>query len=389
MSSIGSRYVLNPYEIPNIETLPVEISGEILHFLNDFDISSLARVSKKMSTITIKQTEINKYMGLKTLIDNVIQELCEDMNAAQIKSLNDILEEMKLSLEGKSPNLMSNVLNLITLNKSIDLIKNKIIDVLMTLDEAKLNFLKTISVPSFFENIFLVVEICKRIDEASNILDNDDRSFALKEICKDLTRAGDFNRAIKVAKTILYEYDQDLALKEICKAIIQAGDFNLVFKAVKSIQSAYLRMNVLVNICEVLIHARDFNQALKAAKSIPIGGFNVFTNNRVQHEEIEKVCKALIQARDFNQAIEVANTISDEGFRAAVLVNICDDLIKDKEFHLAIKAAKAIPVEAVYNITNNRVQRESVIKICKALIWSGDSGDITLAGELATLLLRP
>lgn len=166
------------------------VAKEVLFSLDDRDIQH-SLVSRDWNVIDTAKYE--EFSGLKSLARDLNKNLPESYENQKKKFFN---------IESDTKILHSE--NLMQAESCIYGMKEKILNILKDLKEEDLKNLERLSKdkPKFFENVFDLTRIYKRLDQANQIPDNSKKSFALWCISNELAKIGSLDKARKVANTI-------------------------------------------------------------------------------------------------------------------------------------------------------------------------------------------
>lgn len=244
----------------------------------------------------------HKLIFIKDFLQLLTKHLDTDTDSLQKTALKEILQ-------GITP---KNFGNLIDVKKSMLDIKEKLVNVLKTLDSQKAEVLKKScgSLPEFMEDTFELVAVERAIDteigkamEIPNVRERDD---ALWNISKKLTDAGKIDKAIEVALMISEE---------------AAG-----------------RVWSFGAISEELRIAKKFDKAIEVALMSPLEPEGVVMYTRI-------AAQAIRERGNINNSFETAAYDLIVGKKAGGLWHIFLDLLREKDNVKALKVAMMIPQE--------------------------------------------
>lgn len=285
------------------QNLPKEILGSVLTYLKPLEIQYFAPASKEIKVSIIQLENIIKPSELRRFIENLILKINQPIYQDQAATLHHIKSSLHTE---KFPNLL-------LLKGKILSVKNQLFDVLKTLDEVTLDsFNLTIPVPDFFENIFQIAKIYKKIAPAKNLLHDQERARAFHDISIALAQAGDIQRAIEATFINASSGPQrQLAIRELYKTLTNTGNIGLAIKLIHTAIPKDLQEYALQDISKFLIEAGNVQEAIQVTNTIQDKG-------RKSHA-LAGIAEALAQAGEIDKAIEVANTILDEAAREGIL----------------------------------------------------------------------
>ncbi|GAB4190636.1 MAG: hypothetical protein Tsb0015_12060 [Simkaniaceae bacterium] len=242
--------------------LPSEVFEVVMSYLDNKSLQQASSVNRSWNRLAI---------------DTVKQEF------SKIKSFTKFLHDNNLFLSQNSvidnSKEISNASNLKQIKSLILEYKEKILNLLEVLDEKTLKSLEELSKdhpkPGFFENIFQLAGIYKKIDDARQIPNKDERWATLRNISKDLAQNGDVKKAIEVANMIPWD-TRELALRDISKALTQNGDIERAIEVANMMpEDTTIRGLTLMNISKALTQQGNSKRAIEIANMIPdkIKGF--------------------------------------------------------------------------------------------------------------------
>jgi len=208
LEGVGSETIL-PIAIGSpktIHSLPQEVLEQIFSLLSKEDLQAAALVNRGISGSVKAAANFNEPAEIKNFISVLIQQLSAEIFPGQRARLLEILHNV-------TP---QNFVNLLLLKGYILDVKAQLINVIRTLDTETANNLRDhVHLPHFFENIFELAAFERQIDQANLIPNEYERGFALRDISKALTQAGNIDRAIAVATSIPNENERGYALRDI------------------------------------------------------------------------------------------------------------------------------------------------------------------------------
>lgn len=209
--------------------LPEEMLRHIFSYLDKRDLQQASSVNclwNRTSIDAAKYTELSK---IKSFAKFLATNLPEDLYPNQREQLLAI---------GKNAMLLDPS-SLIQVRSSIHEMKDPFAVILKELSEAHLDSLKILSKnqdkPSFFENIFDLVRIYRRLDEANQMTDLGDKEAALGDISRALARREHYSKAIETAMSISDDQDQDAAVITTFQILTQRINFDITIEIVNTI----------------------------------------------------------------------------------------------------------------------------------------------------------
>ncbi len=167
-----------------------------------------------------------------------------------------------------------------------------------------------------------------KIDQAIEFVNNNSsiclsKSCAFKNICKALTKAGQFDQALQIARTYLNGYDLKEALSSLCKAKAKTGFADEALHIVKTIAYEEFKQDLLSVISKGLAESGDAVKSTEVAYMILDENERSFT--------FEHNAKELVKIGAVDQALEVANRISNDYAKRRALIPIQKALEKNGE----------------------------------------------------------
>jgi len=212
LEGVGSETIL-PIAIGSpktIHSLPQELLEQIFSLLSKEDLQAAALVNRGISSSVIAAASFNEPTEIKNFISVLIQRLSAEIFPGQRETLLEILHNVT------PPNFV----NLRLLKGDILGVKAQLINVIRTLDTETANNLRDhVHLPHFFENIFELSAFERQIDRAiavaTSIPNENERGYALRDISRALTQAGNIDRAIAVATSIPNENERGYALRDM------------------------------------------------------------------------------------------------------------------------------------------------------------------------------
>lgn len=326
-SSSSSGSSVNAQEPFPIHKLPVDIHSYICQYLDPKSIQNLTCATKTLKHVTLWSVNQSKPAEVKKFIEALISKLNIDKHPQQIEKLQEIRASIQgdLSLRGfqgvttvadslKDEELPLDEIELVgdtskdeeldpvdeelaPINEPLDkydlplselknrilMLKDQIIDVLITSDQPTLDHLRQIPLPIFCEHIFKITDCFhnQNQDAASN--------------CRTLTLLGEYKKAMKLAHTIPDKLKKSTALKEIVDTLIEIGD--------PAIAGALPEQK------------GNIDKAIEVAHTIPGIMQKEFAFWRITDTLI-------IGMRNTNKAFEVAHSISNPTLQSLVIRNI-------------------------------------------------------------------
>ncbi|GAB4190630.1 MAG: hypothetical protein Tsb0015_12050 [Simkaniaceae bacterium] len=261
----------------------------------------------------------NKSLQQASSVNRFWNSTAIDTAKHEVKVFTKFLKESNLHISQScvdSDKKISEASNLIQIKSSIYEYREKILNLLKDLDEDTLKSLEESSKdhpqPRFFQNIFQLAGIYKKIDNAGQILNDVERWLALRNISVDLVQNGDIKKAIEVANMMPDDIIRGLALRKISKALAQNGDIK------KAIEVASMRPDdrgrgiTLQGISEHLMQNGKIEKAIEVANKI--------SNDIRRGITLQSISEHLVQNSDIKKAIEVANLIPDDIIRERALM---------------------------------------------------------------------
>lgn len=310
ISTVENR---SSYFDPFVRVIRTDVMGCLSAFLTKIEGYKLARTSKGTAKLMNQVTNQNESSELKNLIGRVIQKLSKDVHSAQIENLNAI------PITGSS---FPDILNFTLRSENYFLIEDQIVDVLKDLDEAAINNLSDIPLPSEFGNIFEVAQISRRIVDAEKLPDELTKGAELLSICDDLIQADAIERADTVAQGIRSLIHKTRAIENVCNAYIKMGAIEHAIESAKAIS------------CDA-----DISEALFQA-----GGYHEAFDKATKTCSLYAIAEALIKSGALQEAFKFTKTLSLEGgtARDSALLSIANGFVKVGQLEGANEVAEAI-----------------------------------------------
>lgn len=291
-------------QLRTIQSLPSEIIVNILSFLNDGDKKKATSTSHFLMDVSKRQELLTTKLFIEFLAKNVVV-FAGSLNSAQKKELN----EFNYVIQGLNSHNLLTVEFLLRI-RSAEELRKKIIDILKYLNETTLLNLEELSKkeanPDFFNIIFDLVEIYKKIDVVETIYNPPEKRSTLINIFEALIKKDDIIKAIEVASSLTGAW-RSFSFQDLAKALVKEGHINEA-------------INVFIKMIDMNIEAARFSNTerkhlhdnISKILRYKIEDFNNYNN--------EETTKLFGKIRD--KVIEVAKMIPHEQMRSVVLFSI-------------------------------------------------------------------
>jgi|GEM_PF-6592741 len=213
--------------------------------------------------------------------------------------------------------------NLTRLKEHNLLAKEKLIDVIKTLNEKEISELlqetSAIERPKFFHHIFDLSFIHKKIDVALSLSDSREKTKVLVPELKKLIKLGYVEESIKIALKVSSEVRQGSILSELCKFFTQRKELETAQRVARAISNEHIKNVAFSHIFKGIIEPKkvkmeEIQTAIKVAEQMP--------DLLSQGFALRGCCELLIKLREFKMAEGTARKIPDKGLRRQVLSDI-------------------------------------------------------------------
>jgi hypothetical protein len=286
--------------IPSICTLPHDCLHTVFQYLNWQDIHKVSKVSRAMKALTFDAVKLDLQEQIAIFIDRLISSLkpCSHQT-------NQLLLVRK-SLQIQSPQ------SLFGLKLHALLKKQKITDILCTLDEATIYKLSKIRYPLFFEDIFRIPKIWKRVISAMS----NQNSGLLANLCNTLIRAKSIDRAMLVANSILDVQYKRHALFQVSRELIEREDVSQLIKYIKdSIPEEEERRLIITHSSGEWLVRGKIQKAIQLVNLIRTPG--------QRRDLLAQLFTSLIQTNKIDQALLFINSVQvNDQFSILILMTI-------------------------------------------------------------------
>lgn len=272
--------------------LPPELFEKALSNLDDESIRQASLVNHCWKHAAIETVRSKKLM-IKFFAEFLGENLQLKSYPNQRKKLLEIESDLKISA------------SLIQIRSSTYKMKENILNILKTLEEKDLKSLKELSkdkTPKFFENIFDLVRIYQRLDQANQIRDNGTKSSTLWDISEMLEKIGEIEKSIKVVSTIA---DDDR--RKYAVLLLERGEIDKSIKVANTITDNGMKSTILQDISKMLEETFEIEKSIKVASMIP--------NDDIKSYTLAYIVRGLVKKVYMNRALEVVERISKHNIR--------------------------------------------------------------------------
>jgi hypothetical protein len=299
-----------------------------------------------------------------TFIDHLIQGLSQGSHPEQLTALHAIRKDLRdektifSTLSGFKEKSLTE--------------KNRIIDILKTIDITTLNSLSEIPIPDFFGNI---LEVSKMLAESTHTprIPRAALDLRLSQISLDLLEIGETERALEVVTQIPdLTLNKDLALERIGLALFNEGNLNqaanltnMIFRPSKkenvfrTIVSGLINTYPLEQVIEkirltnnptfsdhalYLIVTKFSNKSLEIIEMIKISIKIASTLEEPVHKRLafEHILTTLIENTTREETLPIIYELFDPLHRDEALENVAIDAAKKDALEVAIEIAHTI-----------------------------------------------
>ena len=206
-------------------------------------------------------------------------------------------------------------------------------------------------------------------DVAERIEDPEERAWALAEAAGALARAGDTERARRVAENAMSTAEQikDLGmrvqvLERMVGALARAGLTDEALAVAEQIEDPEERARALASVAEALVRAGDTERARRVAENA-VSTAEQIEDHLMRADALTGVAGALARAGLTDEALAVAEQIEDPEERARALASVAEALVRAG----AIDEAREIGT--MIDESSSRSRAKSAI--IKALVGKG------------------
>lgn len=350
------------------KTIPFDVFEIILFNLDGMDLQQANLVDRLWSLKSINIAKQKELFVIKGFTQFLCESLPKDSYPNQRKALLDMCSDTKV-LGG---------VNLIEIKYSIEEMKENLLIIIKDLSDKDLSDLEDLSQkqrpPLFFENIFVLAQLYKQVDETNAMPKSFHKWKTLQSISKALAVHGQIDKAVEVANGIearLFGEDafldifeiliqngkigraeqvanriadkssRGIFLREISKELTKRGDVDKAIEIADRLYDELRRAIALRDICKALVMNGNLDKALLVASMIS-------DEFREQGLAFRDICGAFAQMGEGVKALECAIRITDEPIRLSVLNNICgintsEIQIKSPHLDKFIEIAKIMP----------------------------------------------
>jgi hypothetical protein len=173
-----------------VDELPRDLIARMFSYLGKKDLQAGAFVNKRINVGAIVAANHKELASIKKFIESLIEKLDEERFPEQLEMLKGISQNISTQVQVFA--------NLRLLKEYILDVKGQLVDVMKTVDDLS----GDVDLPDFFEDIFKLVALEKRIDAANLIPNEDMRGGALWWISLDLAKNDNIKSAMAIAALI-------------------------------------------------------------------------------------------------------------------------------------------------------------------------------------------
>lgn len=327
---------------PTLQALPSEIFINLLSFLGKVEKQKVITTSHSLMEISKRQEFLQIKLFIEFLAKN-IELFNKSLSDEQKKKLSEV---NSIIIEFNSENLLSTafLLNI----KSATNLREDITNTLKHFDDNTLRTLEKLSTAegdsNFFNVIFELVEIYKKIDVAQAIIDLDERRHAFKNIFEALIQKDSIEKAVKVAMSAL-SISKDFHIQDLTEVLVKSGHIDEALEVAKIITNPVFRGQAIRGISQVMLH-------------------RVLTEN---NNNIEALIKGIDKVVTAINTIVCSEEALEDTYRALITRAMVENCNNEKAFETFIKIIdKSIQVSSLMTSINERIL--ALKEISKALI---------------------
>lgn len=307
-------------ESPAGNSLPPKVLQNMLSLLEGMGKQEVDVTLRQWSASTVDKAKQEELTKIKRFAQFLGENLKGEAYAKQRQKLFEIF--------GETQSLNSIAIE--NLKSSMHKYKESILNVLKDLPEDELKNLEqesqNIAKPIFFENVFALVPIYKKIDAAKNLAEDSKRDMVFGEIIVKLAIQVSTNKAIEVASNIKNDYLREHAItgapailvfeRANDKAIEFANSLPTPEMREKGLYSVYLAMVINPSRME-----SNLDECLRFIRTLPDGA----TKDRM----LEDISGTFAIRGEIETSRKIANEIKDESTKKETFLNI--KVISDRQ----------------------------------------------------------
>lgn len=289
------------------EQLPKENFVEIFRYLNLDDLKSVRLTSKRLKDV-IKITTKKNLADHLVAFASMIKEL---KYLPQDKEVCDIITSIKESVvcnDGKVDELIGVIIGSISKEKGEE--------------EYILEFLYQFTELMGDENRRRHLDCISKLDD-SDILSIIERMLKDKD---------NLSEAEKLAELIANYPEKNKAIEVVATALAKAGEFDRAIELAKLNKSSLGKSITFEAIAKELLKAGELDRAIELAESI--------TWDDHRNRTRTAIVKELLKTGEFDRAIKLAESITDDAYKTPVLKAIATELAKNGNVGGALEIVK-------------------------------------------------
>lgn len=317
-------------EYPFKYQLPSEIVMIVFSNLDFFNMQAPYRVSQGWRQFSLDRTKELENKKIIKFLTSLAKNLDSDKYAEQKTSLSSLLDSNDILSSSSLIQVKSHSFNL----------GDSMIKVLKTLKEEDLNHLEKIfqedNLPYFFERIFEVSRICKSLDAAHEITNNEKRASI-----RILIERGYIDIAIEYALTIENRCLKVFVVKDIAKKLLKQNQIVRILEIVNSLLHEHTddKNDVFKTIVKYYINHKQIDQLMSLLPKL-----SSFENLNCKTQDL--IIDAFSNNNRTKQALEFAQKIPLENSRKRKLFHLIQGTLKktlsDSDIHLLIDVILSI-----------------------------------------------
>ncbi len=193
------------------------------------------------------------------------------------------------------------------------------------------------------------------------------KARALAAVAHQLAAKGQYNQALEIAKTITDRSGKQIALKAIAVQLAAKGQYNQALELAKTLTDDSVKQRAMEAIAVELAAKGQYNQALELAKTL--------TDDSVKQRAMEAIAVELAAKGQYNQALELAKTLTDDSVKQRAMEAIAPNLTTEGQYDRVLKiaatikddSAKAQVLQAIAPNLTSAGQYDQALKIAKTI----------------------
>lgn len=275
----------------SIETLPTEIFGELLSYLEVKDLYSVNQVSKPWNEILIK---IKKQEAFSPVL-RFTRFLSEKLDKRSYENQMQAISFIEKNTEALS------YLSLGRMKRSLNDLEEEVLNVLKEIKEEDLKKVEKECIDIRIRNYFLSVvfelaRVYKRIDEVDTMSHQNEKDLFCSEISLDLAQMHRMNKAIDVADKIIEGVIRSEPLKAICIALIKMKKIDKMIEVCNKITNDFIRYLTIRDASTILMQDIQIEGFIKLFKGV--------VEDRIKYVAFADALGILMSDEDIREVME-------------------------------------------------------------------------------------